>query len=90
VASTVPKREEINLNQLDEKESAFISRHHVAEIIEARLEEIFAMANDELKKIERNGLLPAGVVIVGGGAKLDNITEIAKEVFQLPVFCGIT
>ena len=89
VASTVPKREEINLNQLDEKESAFISRHHVAEIIEARLEEIFAIANDELKKIERNGLLPAGVVIVGGGAKLDNITEIAKEVFQLPVFVGL-
>ena len=89
MATGISKREEINLNSLDETESDFVSRYHVAEIIEARLEEIFKMANDELKKIERNNLLPAGVVLVGGGAKLENICEVAKKQFGLPSFIGL-
>lgn len=85
---SVSKREEINLNQLDEAENGIVSRRHVSEIIEARLEEIFKMANAELSKIERSGLLPAGIVIVGGGANLNGICEAAKKEFRLPAFVG--
>lgn len=89
LSADVPKREEINLATIDESEKDFVSRKHVAEIIEARLEEIFKMVNDELKKIERNGLLPAGIVLVGGGAKLTGVLEVAKKEFKLPAFVGI-
>jgi len=85
----ISKREEINLAEFQETETGFVSRQHVAEIIEARLEEIFIMANEELKKIERNGLLPGGIVMVGGGAKLEGIVEMAKKVFELPAFVGL-
>lgn len=84
----VNKKEEIDLSELGENEEGKVSRHHVAEIIEARLEEIFSMVNDELKKIERGGLLPGGVVITGGGAKMPGIVDLAKKSLRLPVQVG--
>ncbi len=84
----VNKRDEINLAEISANESAVIPRKHIAEITEARIEEIFAMADKELQKIERSGLLPAGVVLTGGGAKLPGIVDVAKKVFKLPAALG--
>lgn len=53
---------------------------------EPRVVEIFKLLNLELKKINRNGQLPGGVVLVGGGSSLEGIVEIAKRVLHLPVF----
>jgi len=41
------------------------------------------MVNKELKKINRAGKLPAGIVLAGGGAKLPGIIEVAKKEFRL-------
>ncbi len=84
----VGKREELNLAEFEGGEEATVSRKHVAEIIEARLEEIFRMVDKELQSIARAGLLPAGVVLTGGGAKLDGILEVAKSTFRLPASVG--
>jgi cell division protein FtsA len=65
-----------------------VSRKFVAEIINARLQEIFKRVDKELKKINRSGLLPAGVVLVGGGAKLPGILEVAKDTLRLPAILG--
>lgn len=53
-------------------------------IIEARMKEIFQFAQKELKKIERGGKLPAGVVLAGGGSKLPRLDEFAKKELKLP------
>ncbi|MCE7936535.1 cell division protein FtsA [Candidatus Saccharibacteria bacterium CPR2] len=53
-------------------------------IIQARLDEIFELVEEELDKVDRKGKLPGGVVLVGGGAKLTNIDEYAKEKLRLP------
>lgn len=87
-ADSVNKKEDIDLSNIDSSESGEVSRHHVAEIIEARVEEIFDAVNQELKKIGREGLLPAGVVLVGGGAKLPGIVDLAKRILRLPVTIG--
>jgi len=42
-----------------------------------------------LKKINRSGLLPGGVILTGGGAKLPLLVELAKEKLKLPVFLGL-
>ena len=84
----IHKREEIDLSEVSAQESGRVSQKHVAEIIEARLEEIFSMVEKELKKINRSGLLPAGVVLTGGGAKLPGIVETAKSIFRLPCHIG--
>ena len=53
------------------------------------MEEIFKMADAELKKVSKNGKLPAGIILTGGGAKLPQVTDLAKQVFKLPVFLGL-
>jgi cell division protein FtsA len=58
------------------------------EIIEARLEEILNMVNSELKKISRDGKLPAGIVLTGGGANLPGVADFAKKHLRLPVTIG--
>ena len=48
----------------------------------------FEKIDNELKKIDRSGMLPAGIVFVGGGAYLDNIVESAKKKLRLPACIG--
>jgi len=87
----VNKRDEIDLAKFSdqEKERTMISVKHVSEIVQARCEEIFSLINAELKKIDRLGLLPAGVVLTGGGAKLNGLIDLAKEKLKLPVVIGL-
>src|SRR3990167_11371268 len=61
-----------------------VSRKEVAEIIEARMEELFEMAEKELKKISKQALFPAGVVLTGGSAKMIGAGAFAKEYLTLP------
>ena len=84
----IGKKEDINLSEIDSSEEGMVSRHHVAEIIEARLEEIFAMVNKELKLIGKDKLLPAGAVLVGGTAKLPGCVDLAKNILGLPAQTG--
>jgi cell division protein FtsA len=84
----VDEREDIDLSQIDPQEEGTVSRRHVAEIIEARFEEIFHFVNGELKAIGRSGLLPAGAVVTGGGAKMPGAVELAKDVLRLPAQIG--
>lgn len=74
-------------NQTNEENLVF-SQKSLRDIIEARVSEIFEQANRELKKAGRQGLLPAGVVLTGGGSKLRKIEEIAKKEFKLPCRVG--
>ena len=64
--------------------SSATSRKKLDEIISARLSDIFELIDLHLKKINRNGLLPAGIVITGGGSNVDSITEQAKNLLKLP------
>lgn len=86
--SDLKMREEINLAEVVEGEEGAVSKKRLAEIIEARVEEIFTLVDEKLKDIDRSGKLPAGVVLTGGGAKLDGMVEVAKRVFRLPASLG--
>ena len=54
------------------------------EIIMARLSDIFDLIEAHLKKIGRSGLLPAGIILTGGGSGIDTIEDIAKVSLKLP------
>ena len=60
------------------------SKRKLEEIVQARLSDIFELIDAHLKKINRNGLLPAGIVLTGGGANLGGIGEFARYSLELP------
>jgi len=66
-----------------EEEPIVFSRKFLSKIITDRVSEIFEEANKELKKISREKLLPAGVVLTGGGAKMPKMVDLAKNKFRL-------
>ncbi|MGK2849137.1 MAG: cell division protein FtsA [Minisyncoccota bacterium] len=84
----ISKKEEIDLSLFDPQDNVMVSQKHVAEIIEARFEEILSCMNDELKSIGRAELLPGGVVLTGGGALLPGAIELTKKTLRLPVQIG--
>ncbi len=61
-----------------------ISKRKLDEIISARLSDIFGLIEAHLKTIKRNGLLPAGIIITGGGSGVANIEDLAKGILNLP------
>jgi cell division protein FtsA len=64
------------------------SEKKVIDIIEARLEDMFELIDSQLKKIKRNELLPAGIVLTGGSSLISNIEEIARQQLKLPTKIG--
>lgn len=87
-AESIRESEKIDLAEIDPNENQRIARRLVADIIEARLNEIFEMIKEDLTIIDREGRLPAGVVLTGGGSKLEGLVDYCKEKLKLPVQIG--
>ncbi len=79
----VNPKETVDIKKFVPDARGAVSRRFIVEIIESRLAEIFEFVHNELKLMGRAGQLPGGVVLVGGGAKLPGITELAKEELRL-------
>jgi cell division protein FtsA len=65
-----------------------VSRLQLAEVIEARAEEILNLILREVKRSGYDGLLAAGLVLCGGTAELAGFKELAQQVLRLPVRVG--
>jgi cell division protein FtsA len=90
LAKKVSKGTTINLNEFlengeNDEEELTINKKFLAEIIEARLTEIFDLVGERLKDLNRFGKLPGGVVLYGGGALMPYIVDLAKDRLKLPV-----
>jgi len=64
--------------------SATYSKKRLDEIVHNRLTSIFTLIDNHLKKIKRDGLLPAGIILTGGGSNSQGIVDVAKSVLSLP------
>ena len=73
-----------------EKESldpnSSVDEHFLTDIISARYEEIFIKINKHLETLEKDRRLPGGILLFGGGARMENISFLAKEIFKLATF----
>ncbi|MDB5178097.1 MAG: ftsA [Patescibacteria group bacterium] len=76
--------EKVKVEELDGE----VTRKELQNIAGARLDEIFQLVRAELKKVGKDLMLPGGVVLTGGGAKMAGIEELAKEALQLPAVVG--
>lgn len=75
------------------KTGSILSNHpkkRLDEIIEARLGDVFELIENYLKKIKRSELLPAGIVITGGGSSIAIIEELSRALLKLPSRIGTT
>ncbi len=81
----VPADEYFTIRPFGEEQDAQINRQELAHIIEARVEEIFGLVLQEIKRSGYDGLLPAGMVLTGGSSALANIRALAQRTLGLPV-----
>ena len=65
-----------------------LSRQILCDILQPRAEEVLSHVADEIREAGWEGQLSSGIVLTGGGALLDGMTEIAEQVFDAPVRPG--
>lgn len=81
----VPAGESFSIKPFGEEEPVEINRQELAHIIEARVEEMFILVLQEIKRSGYDGLLPAGMVLTGGSSALPGIRALASQTLNLPV-----
>lgn len=79
---------QIDLSELLGEENFIIPKKQIAKIIDARVSELLDMVTTEIKKTNRGFLLPAGIVITGGGANLIGLAGSVKNRLKLSVAMG--
>jgi cell division protein FtsA len=85
VEAEIGENEEFHVRPFGEDMPLQIRRRELALIIEARVEEIFSLVLQEIKRSGYDGLLPAGMVLTGGTSSIPGIRTIASQVLGLPV-----
>ncbi|MEK9180354.1 MAG: cell division protein FtsA [Patescibacteria group bacterium] len=89
VSRDVPAKDQVELKKFFPDAKGVTSRRFISEIIEVRLAEIFEFINNELKLIGKHGELPGGAVLVGGGAKMPGLTDLARQELKIPSQVGL-
>ncbi len=77
-----------DLSDILGEENFIVPRKQIVKIIDCRVSELFDLVSGEIKKMSRGYLLPAGVVLAGGGANLEGLITFAKNHLKLPAFVG--
>jgi cell division protein FtsA len=85
LSGEIETEEYFNVKPFGEQETVQVSRQELAQIIEARVEEIFSLVLQEIKRSGYDGLLPAGMVLTGGSSALPGIRGMASNVLGVPV-----
>lgn len=85
VRSEINSDEYFTIKPFGEEKVEQINRSELTHIIEARVEEIFNLVLQEIKRSGYDGLLPAGVVLTGGTSALPGIRTLAGRVLGVPV-----
>lgn len=84
----IAEREMIDLSSVSKVDTQTVSKRYMAEIMQARYFEIFSLVKQELTRIGRSGMLPAGALLTGAAAKAPGVLDLARDVLGLPVQMG--
>ena len=88
VPDAIDRKQQFSLADFGMEGVEEVKRRFVAEIIEARMEELFEVVDAELRKIDRSGMLPVGAIFTGGAVKLEGVLEVGKRILRLPCAIG--
>lgn len=84
----VESGELIDIPNIGDRAGRRLPRRALAEVVEARYEELFMLAQQELKRCGLEQFLAAGIVLTGGASKVRGAQELAERVFRMPVRIG--
>jgi len=87
-ANLVAEDRTIEVASVGGRQPRRVKQRLIADILQPRAEEIFHTLSDEIRKAGFENSLNAGIVLTGGGSTLKGMTEIAEQIFDLPVRRG--
>ena len=79
----------IEVPGVGERGARQMSRHTLAEVIEPRVEELYSFVQAELRRVGFEDRLSSGIVITGGASLMPGMTDLAEEIFHMPVRLGL-
>lgn len=79
------EHETIKVPSVGDRSARELTRQALAEVVEPRYEELFSLIKAELRRSGFEDMIPAGIVLTGGTAKMEGAVELAEEVFHVPV-----
>jgi cell division protein FtsA len=88
VSKNIQADETIEVPGVSGREARKLPRQILGEILEPRMEEIFSLVNREIYRAGMENMVASGMVLTGGTALLEGVTEIAESVFSLPTRIG--
>ncbi len=81
--------ETIEVPSVGERDPRRLSRQILADVVEPRYSELFELVQAEIRRSGFESIIAAGMVITGGGSKMEGVIELAEEVFHMPVRQGM-
>src|SRR5207245_8895514 len=88
IPQLIPRDEVIDIQPIGAERGQGVPRAYVARSVEPRAREMIELIRAVLTRSGQEGLLPGGLVLTGGGAKLLGLPELAAENLELPVRAG--
>lgn len=88
LASYIDKDQPLDIPSVGGRQSRKLSRKVMGDILEPRVEEMLTLINQELMDSEIKSLINAGLILTGGTAMLAHISDLAEQVFDMPVRIG--
>ncbi len=84
----VDSNEMIDIPMIGDRPGRKIPRRMLAEVVEARYEELFMLALNELRRSGLENHIAAGIVLTGGASKIEGAQVLAERIFRVPVRIG--
>ena len=81
--------ETIEVPSVGDRPARRLARQTLAEVVEPRYEELFALVREELSRSGFDDMIAAGIVLTGGSAKMEGVIDLAEEIFHAPVRLGL-
>lgn len=89
VVTRIPESTEIEVPSVGDRPSRLMQQRLLGEILEPRARELFEIMREHLRAAGMMELMPAGIVLTGGGARLNSTAEIAEDVLRKPIRIGL-
>jgi cell division protein FtsA len=89
ISSQVNDNDTIEVPAVGEGKARVVSRKILAEIVEARVEEMYSLIQQEITKSGYSDLLAAGIVFTGGTTLLQGMVELGDFLFEIPLKRGV-